>query len=77
MGPDLLVGDDQELSAEELGRLGFAYDAELAARVEEARELLLPIASNLAMLIHDRGKSRDEARDYSATWSLQPRRPHR
>ena len=32
----------------------------------------LPIAANLAMLIHDRGASPDEAREYSATWSLQP-----
>ena len=34
--------------------------------------MLLPIAANVAMLIHDRGASPEEARDYSATWSLQP-----
>ena len=71
-GPELLVGDGQQLAAEVLGRLGFAFDAEVGSRVEEARELLLPIAANLAMLIHDRGASPEEARDYSATWSLQP-----
>jgi hypothetical protein len=71
-GPELLVGDGQQLAAEVLGRLGFTYDAELGSRVDEARELLLPIAANLAMLIHDRGASPDEARDYSAAWSLQP-----
>jgi len=71
-GPALLVGDGQQLAAEVLGRLGFAYDAELGSRVAEARRLLLPIAANLAMLIHDRGASPEEARDYADTWSLQP-----
>ena len=71
-GPALLVGDGQLLAAEVLGRLGFAYDAELGSRVAEARRLLLPIAANLAMLIHDRGASPEEARDYADTWSLQP-----
>jgi len=71
-GPALLVGDGQQLAAEVLGRLGFEYDAELGSRVAEARRLLLPIAANLAMLIHDRGASPEEARDYADTWSLQP-----
>ena len=71
-GPALLVGDGQQLAAEVLGRLGFVYDAELGSRVAEARRLLLPIAANLAMLIHDRGASPEEARDYADTWSLQP-----
>ena len=71
-GPALLVGDGQQLAAEVLGRLGFAYDAALGSRVAEARRLLLPIAANLAMLIHDRGASPEEARDYADTWSLQP-----
>ena len=71
-GPALLVGDGQQLAAEVLGRLGFAYHAELGSRVAEARRLLLPIAANLAMLIHDRGASPEEARDYADTWSLQP-----
>ena len=71
-GPALLVGDGQQHAAEVLGRLGFAYDAELGSRVAEARRLLLPIAANLAMLIHDRGASPEEVRDYADTWSLQP-----
>ena len=71
-GPALLVGDGQQLAAEVLGRLGFVYDAELGSRVAGARRLLLPIAANLAMLIHDRGASPEEARNYADTWSLQP-----
>lgn len=71
-GPELLVGDGQELAAEVLGRLGFTYDAEVGSRVVEARELLLPISANVAMLLNDRGASPEDAREYSATWSLQP-----
>jgi hypothetical protein len=71
-GPELLVGDGQELAAEVLARLGFAYDAEVGSRVVEARELLLPISANVAMLLNDRGASPEDAREYSATWSLQP-----
>ena len=71
-GPELLVGDGQELAAEVLGRLGFAYDAEVGSRVMKARESLRPIAANVSMLLNDRGASPEEAREYSATWSLQP-----
>jgi hypothetical protein len=71
-GPELLVGDGQELAREVLGRLGFAYDAEVGSRVVKAREALLPIAANVAMLLHERGVSPEEARVYSSTWSLQP-----
>ena len=71
-GPELLAGDGQELAAEVLGRLGFAYDAEVGSRVVGARRSLLPISANVAMLLHDRGASPEEAREYSAMWSLQP-----
>jgi hypothetical protein len=71
-GPELLAGDGQQLAAEVLGRLGFDYDGEVGSRVDEAREALLPISANVAMLLNDRGASPEEARDYSATWSLQP-----
>jgi hypothetical protein len=71
-GPELLTGDGQELAAAVLGRLGFVYDAEVGSRVLGARRSLLPISANVAMLLHDRGASPEEAREYSATWSLQP-----
>ena len=71
-GPELLAGDGQELAAEVLGRLGFAYDAEVGSRVDEARTLLESISANVAMLLNDRGASPEEAREYAATWSLQP-----
>jgi hypothetical protein len=71
-GPGIVAGDGQELAAEVLERLGFEYDAETGARVTEARHLLWPISANVAMLLHDRGASVEEAREYAGTWSLQP-----
>ena len=54
-GPEIVAADGQELAAEVLGRLGFEYDAEVGARVTEARLQLWPVASNVAMLLHARG----------------------
>lgn len=71
-GPKLLAGDGQQLAAEVLGRLGFQYDAEVGSKVVEGRRLLEPVSANVALLIHDRGASTEEARDYAATWSLLP-----
>jgi hypothetical protein len=71
-GPRIVAGDGQDLAAAVLGRLGFEYDAETGSRVMEGRNLLRPVSANLAMLLHDRGASEDEAREYAATWSLQP-----
>lgn len=71
-GPDIVVGDGQQLAAAVLGRLGFEYDAEVGTRVAEASRLLMPVAANVAMLLHDCGASVEDAREYAATWSLQP-----
>jgi hypothetical protein len=71
-GPWIVAGDGQELAASVLARLGFEYDAETGSRVTEARHLLWPVAANVAMLLHDRGVSAAEAREYAAEWSLQP-----
>jgi hypothetical protein len=71
-GPRLVAGEGQELAAAVLGRHGFDYDADVGARVTEARNLLWPVSANVAMLLHERGASREEAREYAATWSLLP-----
>ncbi len=71
-GPGLLVGDGQQLAAAILERLGFEYDAEAGARIVEARELTRPVSANVAMLLHGRGASREEAVEYATAWSLQP-----
>ncbi|HJQ74429.1 MAG TPA: hypothetical protein VJ814_06055 [Gaiellaceae bacterium] len=71
-GPKIVAGDGQELAAAVLGRLGFEYDAAVGARVTEAGRLLQGVSANVAMLLHGRGASAEEAREYAATWSLLP-----
>jgi hypothetical protein len=72
VGPRIVAGEGQELAAAVLKRLGFEYDAEVGARVTEVRHRLWPVSANVAMLLHDRGASSEEAREYASTWSLQP-----
>jgi hypothetical protein len=69
-----MVTDDggQELNARHLGALGIDYDAEVGGQVFAARRLLRAVMSNLVLLLHERGASMDEARDYARRWSLQP-----
>jgi hypothetical protein len=71
-GPKIVAGEGQELAAAVLGRLGFEYDAEVGAKVMEARLRLWPVSANVAMMLHGSGASTEEAREYASTWSLQP-----
>lgn len=71
-GPGIVAGDGHELAADVLGRLGFEYDAEVGSRVAEAGMRLQGVSANVAMLLHGRGASVEEAREYAGTWSLQP-----
>ena len=65
---DLVLDDGgQEL----LARLGLVDDPEVGAAVFEARRLLRTVESNLALLLHERGVSTEEARDYVRRWTLQ------
>jgi hypothetical protein len=73
VGPELVFGpDEQEVIARALEPLGVAHDAELARQVQEGRDLLGSVGSNLELLRLDRGKSRDEAREYAHRWSPLP-----
>jgi hypothetical protein len=72
-GPKLVLDVDahREL-AQRVRPLGADYDAEMSARVSEARLELYDVSSNVAILLHKRGASREEAWDYAKQWSLQP-----
>jgi hypothetical protein len=71
--PALVLDGAFEELAERLARLGAAYDGETGARVAAGAQLLVPVWSNAAILRHERGASRDEALEYAAHWSLEPR----
>src|SRR6185312_14566722 len=58
------------LAAECLRPLGIPYDLEIAALYRHLYTALLPLRSNLAMLL-DEGQSQAEARAYARRWLLE------
>jgi hypothetical protein len=72
VGPDVVAPDEAELAASVLGRLGLEYDAELGARIADARRQLAAVSATTSMLLHVDGATPDEAREFAAEWSLQP-----
>ena len=72
-GPELVVdGDAHRELAERLRPHGVDYDAAVCVRVAQARRLLYAVSANVAILLHERAASREEAWDYAKRWSLQP-----
>jgi hypothetical protein len=68
---DVVCGEDaDELAAECLCPLGIPYDIEIAATYRHLRAALLPVRSNIAMLL-DEGQSQSEARAYARRWLLE------
>lgn len=68
-----LLGDEAEnVAADCLQEIGVAYDAATATAVREAEELLLPVRSNIAMMI-DGGRTSAEVREYAKAWLLDER----
>jgi hypothetical protein len=72
-GPTLVAGNEAAaIAAEVLGRLGFAFDAEVGAAVTSCRKLLSPVSANVSMLLHDAGAPQEDALEYAREWALQP-----
>lgn len=66
----LLAEDGEEIAADCLGSIGIPYDHETATVVREAEELLLPVRSNIALMLDD-GATSSQARDYARAWLLE------
>jgi hypothetical protein len=65
---EALLGDDAEAIAAECVRpAGIAYDPVTAMAVRQAETLLLPVRSNVALML-DAGATSAEAHDYAKTW---------
>jgi hypothetical protein len=60
-------------TASHLHPLGVSYDAEVAAEVAAASEGLGKVRGNVALLLHERGASVDDAIAYLERWALLPR----
>ena len=68
---DAVGGEEADaLAAECLRPLGIPYDIEIAALYRHLYTALLPLRSNLAMLL-DEGQSQTEARAYARRWLLE------
>lgn len=67
---EALLGNDAEAVAADLLRpMGIRYDHETATAVREVETLLLPVRSNIALML-ERGATSREAHDYARTWLL-------
>ncbi|HEY6017827.1 MAG TPA: hypothetical protein VIU16_13650, partial [Gaiellaceae bacterium] len=51
---------------------GAQYDLELVRAVGKAEKPIKRVAHNVALMLHEQGRSRDEARDFALRWSLRP-----
>jgi hypothetical protein len=68
---DVVCGEDaDELAAACLRPLGIPYDVEIAALYRRVHTALLPVRSNIAMLL-DEGHSQSEAWSYARRWLLE------
>ncbi len=73
LGLEVIVGPRPEpVLAEHLRPLGIPYDAEVVAQVAVAGEVLGAARGNAAIMMHDGGKSADEAIAYLSRWALLP-----
>lgn len=67
---EALLGDEAEqIAAECLRPAGIAYDHLTAAAVREAETLLLPVRSNIALMLDD-GATSSEAQNFARSWLL-------
>lgn len=71
LAAEMVVEDEDELTARHLAPLEVEYDAESAARIRRARAPIVDIVStNAALLMYEREVSEDEAREYVKHWAL-------
>ena len=71
LGLEVLVGHQPEpVVAAHLHPLGVAYDAEVAAEVAGATEVLGRVRANVALLLHRDGADVDAAVSYARRWAL-------
>lgn len=72
MGLELLLGEHaEEIAAACLVPLGIPYDTATARAVRSARELLLPVRANIAMMLDEGVLDRTSATRYARRWLLE------
>jgi hypothetical protein len=68
---EVLLGEPiEEVAADHLAPYGIELDAEEAAAVRRASDVLRAVDVNAALLLHEDGAGADEAAEYVMTWRL-------
>ena len=74
LAPEMAFGERlHEQAAELLGPLGLPYDVERAERWRQASLLMREVADNMAYLLNEDGRPRDEVVEYGVRWLRLPR----
>jgi hypothetical protein len=75
LASEIMLGEEEELViAGHFEGTGVSYDPELSRAVKDARRPIGYVPGNVALLIHTRGGSEEEAVEYSMRWGLTTRR---
>jgi hypothetical protein len=71
LAPELVLGDELEhVAAEHVRDTGIAYDPELSRTVRRSARPLDGVSTNVALMLHEDGRSEDEALAYLKHWGL-------
>ncbi len=71
LASEILLGDEeQKVTAAHLAGTSVTYDPELSRAVQEARRPLERVGPNVALLLHTRDASTEEAVEYHMRWAL-------
>jgi hypothetical protein len=75
LASEMMLGEEEEqVIAAHFEGTGVSYDPELSRTVKEARRPIAYVPGNVALLIHTRGSSKEEAVEYSMRWGLTTRK---
>jgi hypothetical protein len=70
VAPEVVIEDQDELTASLLGRFGIEYDAAVGAAVRRVNRLYDRVGANTALLLYEDGAPEEEARSYLKRWAL-------
>ena len=75
LAPEILLGDDeQQVTAAHVAQTSVAYDPDVSRAVQDAFSPLGRARGNVALLLHTRGASNEEAVEYLMRWALTSRK---
>lgn len=70
VAPEIVVEDQDVVTAEQLSRFGVEYDALAGAAIRRARVPLDRVPGNATLLLYEDGIDAEEARQYLKRWAL-------